>query len=91
MNTSHQNGGAPDVFLKLASDAIRSDLQELERATSGVRFSIAALHNPEIDEDFAESMRYNHDQWHRHWCRASKRLMKQEKAFNNRRHSQLEM
>lgn len=26
MDTSHQNGVAPDVFLKTASDAIRSDL-----------------------------------------------------------------
>ena len=91
MNTSHQNGGAPDVFLKNASDATLRDLQTLELATQGIKRSIACLYCPDLTEDDVEFWRGNHDGWHRDWCRASKRLMKQEQAFHNRRHQQLEM
>jgi hypothetical protein len=91
MNTSHHDGGAPDVFLKNASDATLRDLQTLDLATQGIRHSLACLHRPDLCEADADFYRDNHDAWHRDWCRASKRLMKQEKLFNNRRHRQLEM
>ena len=91
MNTSHHHGGEPGVFLKNASDATLRDLQTLELATQGIKKSIACLHCPDLSEADVDFWRGNHDDWHRDWCRASKRLMKQEKLFNNRRLYQLEM
>ena len=94
MNTSHHDGGAPDVFLKNASDATLRDLKTLELATQAIKMSIACLYNPDLGESEGEFWQDNHDEWHRYWCQASTRLMKTGGRLSTiaiARHHQLEM
>ena len=86
MNTSHHNGGAPDVFLKNASDATTRDLKTLELATEGIFYCTAHLHNPDLELEDLGRYGGNHEAWHRIWVRSNEALMQQLYG----RHRQLE-
>ena len=90
MNTSHQPGGAPDVFLSNASDVTRRHLHRMEQATEGIFYCTAHQHNPDQTSIGSEFCLQNHEAWHRSWVRASKALLREMQQLHGR-HQQFEM
>ena len=90
MNTSHHDGGAPDVFLSNASDVTRRYLHRMEQATEGIFYCTANQHDPSQTAEGSGRLLSNHEAWERSWLRASKAL-KREMRQQYGRHQQLEM
>ena len=79
MDTSHHSGGAPDVFLKNASDVTRNHLRVLEEATEGIFYCTAQLHNPDLEPEDAAKYLRRHQQWNRIWDLSTLALMREMK------------